>query len=86
MSYEILPTEWTLQSRSMQFPADRIPRTCSLTLPNMIGAAMPFERNTEILAMSELRRHVYKVISGAVRTYPDEATVAPGHQRVSPAR
>ena len=35
----------------------------------MIGAPMPFARNTEIYGENEPANYIYKVVSGAVRTY-----------------
>src|SRR5262245_51810727 len=35
----------------------------------MMGAPMPFGRNVEIYGENEPAEHLYKVISGAVRTY-----------------
>jgi CRP/FNR family transcriptional regulator, nitrogen fixation regulation protein len=35
----------------------------------MMGAAMPFARNTEIYGENEKAEYLYKVISGSVRTY-----------------
>jgi CRP-like cAMP-binding protein len=35
----------------------------------MMGACMPFARNTEIYAEGEAAEYIYKVVSGAVRTY-----------------
>lgn len=37
--------------------------------PELGGATMPFERNAEIYGEGELADYVYKVVSGAVRTY-----------------
>jgi CRP/FNR family nitrogen fixation transcriptional regulator len=37
--------------------------------PELGGAMMPFERNSEIYGEGEPAEYVYKVISGAVRTY-----------------
>ncbi|MEJ2375518.1 MAG: cyclic nucleotide-binding domain-containing protein, partial [Pseudolabrys sp.] len=35
----------------------------------MMGAAMPFSRNAEIYGENEPADYLYKVVSGAVRTY-----------------
>ena len=35
----------------------------------MMGAAMPFARNSEIYGENEPAEYVYKIVSGAVRTY-----------------
>jgi CRP/FNR family nitrogen fixation transcriptional regulator len=40
-----------------------------LVAPELGGATMPFERNSEIYGEGEPADYVYKVISGAVRTY-----------------
>ena len=37
--------------------------------PELAGATMPFERNAEIFGEGEPAEYVYKVVSGAVRTY-----------------
>jgi CRP/FNR family nitrogen fixation transcriptional regulator len=37
--------------------------------PELAGATMPFERNAEIFGEGEPSEYVYKVLSGAVRTY-----------------
>ncbi len=66
----------TLTARgSTQLPAARTQRPAppSLrTLGNSIelmGAAMPFARNSEIYGENEPAEYLYKVVSGAVRTY-----------------
>jgi CRP-like cAMP-binding protein len=38
-------------------------------VPELTGATMPFERNAEIYGEGEAAEYVYKVVSGAVRTY-----------------
>jgi CRP/FNR family transcriptional regulator, nitrogen fixation regulation protein len=38
-------------------------------VPELGGAIMPFERNAEIFGEGEPSEYVYKVVSGAVRTY-----------------
>ena len=40
-----------------------------INAPELGGATMPFERNAEIFGEGEPAEYVYKVVSGAVRTY-----------------
>jgi CRP/FNR family nitrogen fixation transcriptional regulator len=52
--------------------SDPVPRAASAALRSsidMMGAAMPFRRNAEIYGEDEPAEYVYKVLSGAVRTY-----------------
>ena len=49
-------------------------------VPELAGAVMPFERNAEIYGEGEPSEYVYKVISGAVRTY---RVLSDGRRQVS---
>jgi CRP/FNR family nitrogen fixation transcriptional regulator len=51
-------------SAALRTPAHGLDNSLSL-----IGAMMPFGRNTEIYAEDEPAEYIYKVVSGAVRTY-----------------
>jgi CRP/FNR family nitrogen fixation transcriptional regulator len=48
--------------------------------PELAGATMPFERNAEIYGEGEPSEYVYKVMSGAVRTY---RVLSDGRRQVS---
>jgi CRP/FNR family transcriptional regulator, nitrogen fixation regulation protein len=48
--------------------------------PELAGAVMPFERNAEIYGEGEAAEYVYKVVSGAVRTY---RVLSDGRRQVS---
>jgi len=45
----------------------RLPTTCNSV--ELMGAPMPFSRNTEIYGENEPAEYLYKVLSGTVRTY-----------------
>jgi CRP-like cAMP-binding protein len=60
----------TLRSASPTVRHSRQPSFSLLSdVPELAGAIMPFERNAEIYGEGEPSEYVYKVISGAVRTY-----------------
>ena len=55
-----------------QQPQRNIPGSASVSLGDsieMMGAPMPFARNAEIYGENEPAEYLYKVVSGAVRTY-----------------
>ena len=59
---------------SSRQPAERIAPSVAASVSlgssiEMMGAAMPFARNAEIYGENEPADYLYKVISGAVRTY-----------------
>jgi CRP/FNR family nitrogen fixation transcriptional regulator len=55
------------------FVLNKVRRTPTYELltnaPELGGATMPLERNAEIFGEGEPAEYVYKVVSGAVRTY-----------------
>jgi CRP/FNR family nitrogen fixation transcriptional regulator len=69
-------TQTTISRNSSRQPAARPTRPVAagnaVSLGNsieMVGAPMPFSRNAEIYGENEPAEYLYKVISGAVRTY-----------------
>lgn len=67
-------TQTMITRKSSQQPATRVARRVpanSVSLGNSIamGALMPFARNVEIYGEGELADYLYKVVSGAIRTY-----------------
>ncbi len=56
------------------------PGELSAFMPELGGATMPFERNAEIYGEGEPAEYVYKVVSGAVRTY---RVLSDGRRQVS---
>jgi len=68
-------TQAMITRKSSQQPATRVARpvptnTVSLGSPiEIMGAPMPFARNVEIYGESEPADYLYKVVSGAIRTY-----------------
>lgn len=67
-------TQTMITRKSSQHPATRVERrvpanTVSLGNSIAMGALMPFARNVEIYGEGELADYLYKVVSGAIRTY-----------------
>lgn len=67
-------TQAAIQRNSFAHPASRAVRPAAHTpllgeSVELMGAAMPFARNTEIYGENEPAEYLYKVISGTVRTY-----------------
>jgi CRP/FNR family nitrogen fixation transcriptional regulator len=66
-------TQQTIRTASPAHSSGRSTPAVNLRSPGspieMMGAAMPFGRNVEIYGESEPAEFLYKVISGAVRTY-----------------
>jgi CRP/FNR family nitrogen fixation transcriptional regulator len=62
-----------IQSRSFKGSLDPkagvVPGSNPLDAIEMMGASMPFKRNAEIYGENEPAVYLYKVVSGAVRTY-----------------
>ena len=60
-----------IQSRSFKGSLDpkAVPGSNPLDAIEMMGASMPFKRNAEIYGEHEPAEYLYKVVSGAVRTY-----------------
>ena len=59
---------------SLRQPAERVARPAANVISfgssiDMMGAQMPFARNAEIYGENEPADYLYKVVSGAVRTY-----------------
>jgi CRP/FNR family nitrogen fixation transcriptional regulator len=68
-------TQTTINQNSSRQPAGRTARPVAGNLVGlggsieMVGAPMPFSRNAEIYGENEPAEYLYKVVSGAVRTY-----------------
>ena len=65
-------TQTMITGKSSQQPATRVERRVpanTVSLSNTMGAVMPFVRNVEIYGESEPADYLYKVVSGAIRTY-----------------
>jgi CRP/FNR family transcriptional regulator, nitrogen fixation regulation protein len=72
----VMLTQTMINNGSSRHPAARVARSAppvsSRSVGNSIelmGAPMPFARNTEIYGENEPAEYLYKVISGTVRTY-----------------
>lgn len=70
-----LPATNAVQEKSRAAVADLL-----TSAPELAGATMPFERNAEIYGEGEPSEYVYKVVSGAVRTY---RVLSDGRRQVS---
>ena len=65
-------TQTMITRKSSQQPATCVERRVpanTVSLSITMGAVMPFGRNVEIYGESEPADHLYKVVSGAIRTY-----------------
>ena len=63
-------------------PAGREPAADS---PDLVGALMPFARNSEIYGENEPADYLYKVVSGTVRTYKVLVGRTPADRRLPSA-
>jgi CRP/FNR family transcriptional regulator, nitrogen fixation regulation protein len=70
-----MPTQMKIQPGSSSLPRTASLRQAAGVIPNvagpieMMGAAMPFARNSEIYGQDEPAEYLYKVVTGTVRTY-----------------
>jgi CRP/FNR family transcriptional regulator, nitrogen fixation regulation protein len=66
-----MPDRVILRENTNFIAQKRAPQSFELmaNAPELAGAVMPFERNAEIYGEGEPAEYVYKVVSGAVRTY-----------------
>ena len=65
-------TQTMITRKSSQQPPTRVERRVpanTVSLSITMGAVMPFARNVEIYGESEPADYLYKVVSGAIRTY-----------------
>ena len=71
----VMLSQTMLTRNSSRHPAARIAHSATATAVSfgssieMMGAPMPFSRNAEIYGENEPAEYLYKVVSGAVRTY-----------------
>jgi CRP/FNR family nitrogen fixation transcriptional regulator len=71
----VMLSQTMLTRSSSRHQAERVVRSAPATVASlgssieMMGAPMPFSRNAEIYGENEPAEYLYKVLSGAVRTY-----------------